>query len=143
MKYHLRAADKADFDFLYRLKVVCLKEYVAAIWGWDEAFQRKHFATHFDPAASHIIVAHGRDIGQLSVKKQPEALYLNGIYLLPAYQQQGLGGQIIRDILSRAQACGRPVRLQVIIGNPAVHLYERLGFRVIDKSDTHLLMRNG
>lgn len=143
MKYHLRAVDRADYDFLYRLKVVCLKEYVTAIWGWDEAFQRNRFAAHFDPAASHIVVAYGRDVGQLSVERQTEAYNLNGIYLLPAYQSQGLGGLIIRDVLSRAQVIGKAVQLQVIIGNPALHLYERLGFCVIDKTDSHFIMRFG
>ncbi len=33
-----------------------------------------------------------------------------------------------------------PVRLQVIKGNPARNLYERLGFTVTGETDTHLLM---
>jgi hypothetical protein len=42
--YQLRPATAADYDFLYQLKVAALKEYVAATWGWDEAYQRQHFA---------------------------------------------------------------------------------------------------
>jgi len=143
MKYHLRRVAAADFDFLYRLKVVCLKEYVTAVWGWDEAFQRSHFTANFDPTDSHIVVACGRDIGQLSVELRPAEIHLNGIYLLPAYQGQGLGGRIIGDVLTRAHANDRPVQLQVIIGNPAHRLYERLGFRIIQKTGTHLLTRRG
>ena len=142
MNYHLRQAEAADFGFQYRLKVVCLKEYVTAIWGWDEDFQRSHFAAHFDPADSHIVVAYGRDAGQLSVIDRPEELYLSGIYLLPAYQGQGLGSQIIGDVLAGARDGNRPVRLQVLKGNPARRLYERLGFRVVGRTDTHILMRS-
>jgi GNAT superfamily N-acetyltransferase len=143
MKYFLRRVEAADFDFLFRLKVVCLKEYVTAIWGWDEAFQRSRFAANFYPSDSHIIVACGRDIGQLSVEFRSADVHLNGIYLLPAYQGQGLGGRIIGDVLARAHAGNRPVQLQVIIGNPARRLYERLGFRATQKTSTHFIMRSG
>jgi GNAT superfamily N-acetyltransferase len=141
MKYFLRRAEATDFDFLFRLKVVCLKEYVTAVWGWDEAFQKSHFAANFDPCDSHIIVAYGRDVGQLSVDFQLAEVHLNGIYLLPAYQGVGLGGRIIDGVLRRANVGNRPVHLQVIVGNPARRLYERLGFSVIQKTDTHFIMR--
>ena len=143
MKYFLRQAKTTDYDFLYRLKVTCLKEYVAAIWGWDDDFQRSHFAAHFDPAASHIVVVCGRDAGQLSVIDRPEERYLSGIYLLPAYQGQGLGSQIIGDVLASARNEDRPVSLQVLVGNPARRLYERLGFKVVGRTATHTLMRSG
>ena len=142
MKYYLRQAKATDFDFLYRLKVVCLKKYVAAIWGWDDDFQRSHFAAHFDPAGSHIVVVYGRDAGQLSVMDRSEERYLSGIYLLPAYQGQGLGGQIIGDVLAGARDSNRPVRLQVLKGNPAGRLYERLGFSEVGRTQSHILMRS-
>lgn len=143
MKYYLRAVTTIDFDFLYRLKVVCLKEYVTAIWGWDEAFQKRHFAAHFDPAAGHIVVAFGRDVGQVSVENHAEFDYLSGIYLLPAYQRLGLGSELIRDVLAKAGLNSKPVHLQVLVGNPALDLYRRLGFKVVDKTATHLIMHHG
>ena len=142
MKYYMRQVNATDFEFLYRLKVVCLKEYVAAIWGWDEEFQRNHFAAQFDPAGSYIVVAYGRDVGQLSVIDRLGERYLSGIYLLPAYQGQGLGSQIICDVLAGARHSDKPVRLQVLNGNPACRLYKRLGFKVTGRTQTHILMRS-
>lgn len=143
MSYFLRRVNRTDSDFLYRLKTACLKEYVAAIWGWDEADQRRRFMASFNPADSQIVVAFGRDVGQLAVDLEVEEVFLSGIYLLPAYQGQGLGSQILGDLLSEARQQQRPVRLQVLVGNPARHLYRRLGFRIIGKSDTHYVMRHG
>jgi ribosomal protein S18 acetylase RimI-like enzyme len=139
--YYWRRANSADRDFLYRLKAVCLKQYVAAIWGWDEADQRQRFNATFDPAAGQILVAFGRDVGQLSITRGPAEIYINGIYLLPAYQRQGLGSLILSDLLAEARQCKRAVRLQVLVGNPARNLYERLGFEVIDRTDSHTIMR--
>jgi len=141
MQYSLRAVNGADFDFLYRLKVACLKEYVAAIWGWNEAKQRRLFSENFDTTAGQIVVAFGRDIGQLSVEEGLNEIFLSGIYILPAYQRQGLGSQILQDLLVGARANGWPVRLQVLIGNPAQRLYQRLGFAVTGRNGTHFFMR--
>lgn len=142
MRYFLRKVGVADGEFLYRLKAACLKEYVSAIWGWDEANQRRRFSANFDPAGSRIVVAYGRDVGQLALEVAPGEIFLSGIYLLPAYQGQGLGSQILGDLLSEARQRRSPVRLRVLRGNPARDLYGRLGFRVIDKTDTHYVMRS-
>lgn len=141
MKYYLRRVNSADRDFLYRLKTACLKEYVAAIWGWNEAEQRRRFIANFDPVGSQIVVSFGRDIGQYAVELGPDEIFLSGLYLLPAYQGQGLGSQILRDLLLEARQSGRPVRLQVLVSNPARRLYERLGFAVIDETASHFIMR--
>jgi hypothetical protein len=60
MKYTLRPAAKSDFDFLYHLIEVCLKEYVEATWGWDDDFQQGYFAEHFDITGCQIVLVDGR-----------------------------------------------------------------------------------
>ncbi|MGB3712971.1 MAG: hypothetical protein WA996_00930 [Candidatus Promineifilaceae bacterium] len=67
MKYTLRKVTSDDYEFLYDLKVACLKEYVAATWGWDEEYQQQRFAGFFDPTVIQIIVVDGLDVGQISV----------------------------------------------------------------------------
>lgn len=139
--YALRPATKSDYDFLYSLKVACLKEYVSATWGWDEAFQQRHFAKQFDPAKVQIVAVDGRDVGQLSVENRDEELFLSGIYIFPGWQNEGLGTAIIRDVLSEAKDQNRPVALQVLKVNPARRLYERLGFEVVGETTTHYHLR--
>jgi ribosomal protein S18 acetylase RimI-like enzyme len=141
MKYTLRPATSNDYDFLYELKVACLKEYVAATWGWDEAYQQQRFTNFFDPAAIQIIGVDGQNIGQLSVEDMGGELFLSGIYLSPEWQNQGLGTEIIKDVLSTAKASGQQVSLQVLKVNPARRLYERLGFSIFAETDTHFKMR--
>lgn len=139
LAFQLRPAKTTDFDFLYNLKVACLKEYVTATWGWDEEFQRAHFARHFDLNHNQIITVNNHDVGQLQVEYRPDEVFLAGLYILPGYQRRGLGTAVIRELLREADQ--RPVQLQVLKVNPARHLYERLGFHVTGETDTHYQMQ--
>ena len=141
MNYTLRPAEESDYEFVYQLKVVCLKDYVSATWGWDEDFQRSFFADHFEPNDIQIIQFESLDIGQLSVEDRVNCLFLAGVYLLPAFQGRGIGSAIINDVLSCARTRHLPVCLRVLKVNPARNLYERLGFELIRENETHYNMK--
>jgi ribosomal protein S18 acetylase RimI-like enzyme len=141
MQYSLRPATDSDYDFLYQLKVTCLKEYITATWGWDETFQKEHFASHFDPQKSQIIMVNGEDVGELSVQDLVDELFLSRILIQPAYQGRGLGTALIQNLQNQAAAKKVPLSLQVLTVNPAYRLYRRLGFQVVERSNTHYLMK--
>ncbi len=138
--YALRQATEADYDFLFRLHKATMKDYVAQTWGWDEGVQAAFFRDRFDPARSQIVLVADREVGVLSLERQPAALLLANLRILPEYQGHGLGTAIIRTILEQARHEGIPVTLQVLKVNPARHLYERLGFVVTGETVTHYLM---
>ncbi|MFZ0544979.1 MAG: N-acetyltransferase [Candidatus Promineifilaceae bacterium] len=140
--YTLRPAKKADYDFLYHLIEVCLKEYVEATWGWDDEFQRSHFAEHFDVTGCQIVLVNGREAGQRTVVEENGSLYIASIYLLPEYQNHGVGTALLREVMVDGQTLGRPVTLQVLKANePARRLYERLGFVMTARKLTHYTMK--
>jgi ribosomal protein S18 acetylase RimI-like enzyme len=141
MKYSLRQASEEDYQFLFALKVLCLKDYVATMFGWDEKYQRRIYSERFDPSTIQIIVVDGEDVGQLSVEKEDEELYIAGLYIFPQWQNQGLGSAVIEDVLSSAIDQGFSVRLQVLRVNPARWLYERLGFEVYEETESHFRMK--
>jgi ribosomal protein S18 acetylase RimI-like enzyme len=142
MTYTLRPARKADYDFLFHLVEVCLKEYVEATWGWDDEFQQNHFAQHFDITGCQIVLVDGREAGQVTVIEQEHGFFISGIYILPEYQNRGLGSALIREVLAEAGEDGRPLTLQVLKANhPARRLYERLGFAVTAEKLTHYIMK--
>lgn len=59
---------------------------------------------------------------------------LYAIYLLAAYQGQGLGRQLVRTLVRRLRQEGMTaLRLWVLAENPARTFYERLGGRVVDE----------
>jgi ribosomal protein S18 acetylase RimI-like enzyme len=142
--YELRPAGPGDAEFLYRLNELALREAVEQTYGrWDEPWQRWHFRDRFDPAATRIVVAAGRDVGALKVLEHDDHLFLATIELHPDWQQRGIGSAILRDVLADAARKGKPVALQVFkVNAPARRLYERLGFVVTGETETHFHMRH-
>jgi ribosomal protein S18 acetylase RimI-like enzyme len=141
MKVTLRGATTNDIEFLFRLHRETMQMYVVQTWGqWDEAWQSQYFLDHFDPLSSQIIVAESKDIGVVSTVRRATDIFLSNIELLPAYQRQGIGAQLIRALIADACEKGLPIKLQVLKVNPAQKLYARLGFSVIGETVTHYMM---
>lgn len=136
----LRQATETDYAFLYSLHTATMKEHVTQTWGWDETIQQAMFRDKFDPGRSHIVEVDGRGVGVLSVERRPLTLFLANLQILPEEQGRGLGTAIIGTLLAQASDLGISVTLQVLKGNPARRLYERLSFVIVGETTTHYLM---
>jgi ribosomal protein S18 acetylase RimI-like enzyme len=141
----LREADTADEFFLYELYCSTRAEELAA-WGWDEvqreAFlrlqfraQQLHYGAQFPNADHSVVLANGRTVGRVLVNRREDEIRLVDIALLPEYRNAGIGTGLIRGLCDEGSATGRPVRLSVVKTNPALRLYQRLGFTVIGHDD--------
>jgi GNAT superfamily N-acetyltransferase len=139
----LRAAARDDEDFLFALHRDAMREYVDATWGWNETWQRAHFAATFAPARQAVIVHAGkrRDVGRVSLTRHWRKIFLRDIELLSPERNRGVGTAILEAVLTLAHGSNRYVELQVLRCNPAQRLYARLGFRVISDDGARLRMR--
>jgi GNAT superfamily N-acetyltransferase len=137
----LRDCREEDRAFIWEVRRQALREYVAAIWGWDESAQRSKFDERFTPLGHQVITQQGRDVGLLQVVDEGSQLIVGKIELLPEFQRQGIGTALMSRILDQAKRRAIPVRLQVLRSNtPARRLYERLGFIVTAETTTHFQM---
>jgi GNAT superfamily N-acetyltransferase len=137
----LRPATPDDYDFVFSVHCTAMRPYVEPIYGWDEDWQSCHIREQFDPDKRQIIRYGGADVGYISVEEQQSCHLLQMIAILPEYQGRGIGATLIRRLQRRARLKGVPLMLQVLKGNPARRLYERLGFKVFDATDTHHQLR--
>jgi GNAT superfamily N-acetyltransferase len=140
-RHHLRPATAGDFALIHAARALGLQEHVARIWGWDEADQRARFRAAFDPDQYQVVVVDGRSVGAISVRRADDVVLLADLEILPPWRGQGIGTALVRQVVGEAHACALPVTLQVLRGNPARRLYERLGFVVTGETATHVTMR--
>jgi GNAT superfamily N-acetyltransferase len=137
----LRKATADDSEFAYRTKKAALRKYVEQVWGWDEEEQRQLHERRFASHDFQVIQASGIDIGILAIVRKPECVKLNQLLILPEYQSRGIGTACMMRIIEDAAASELPVRLRVLkVNSRGAAFYQRLGFRSIGESDTHLLM---
>lgn len=140
MPLSFRPALWSDDQLLYRLLREALGPYVTILWGWDEAFQQERWAQVFDPSRWQVIADGRTEVGGLELEQRSSEVYLANLMIFPEHQRRGIGTAVIQRLLSTAHAEGRPVRLQVLKGNPARALYARLGFIGQGENETHSIM---
>jgi|SRR5215510_11186720 len=135
-----RPAVENDYQFMWDLHLQTLRSYVEATWGWDEQWQSKYFRETRDLSRYEILVNNGREIGCLGIRYEDKVLFLEYVAILPEYQNQGFGSEVVRDVLRSAAERGVPVRLSVLKVNPVRKLYERMGFQTIGSDEFRYYM---
>ncbi|MBN1356669.1 GNAT family N-acetyltransferase [bacterium] len=140
MKVVFRSAGKKDLDFLWNLKKQAMKTVVEKIYGWDDIFQYNLFIRGFRPAVIRIVQHDGRDIGMVEMMERPFDLFLSRIEILPEFQNRGIGTIVLNSLKAKSEITGKPLRLHVFKVNPAIRLYEKLGFSMESETDTHYQM---
>jgi ribosomal protein S18 acetylase RimI-like enzyme len=142
--YTLRAAGEADFDFLCDLHEATMRDYVHAVWGWDDAFQRKMYRDSFAANPRSIVIVDGADNGVVRIVRREADVYLGLVEIHPRVQRRGIGAAIVRSVVDEAIAARLPAALRVLKVNVgARRLYQRLGFAVVEENETHYDMRYG
>ena len=141
VRYQLRPAVAADYDFIYRLNKECFREFVTQIWGWDESLQADLFRKGFHPELTDIIACDSHDVGFFSVERRTDEIFLRSIVITADYQGQGIGGSLVRTLIGEATAAHFPITLQVLKPNPVTPFYEHFGFRITGQTETHFLMK--
>jgi ribosomal protein S18 acetylase RimI-like enzyme len=63
------------------------------------------------------------------------------IALLPEYRNRGLGHKLLEKLIDHLDGAYPAISLSVSVDNPAVRLYERLGFEVIERQGNSLTMK--
>jgi ribosomal protein S18 acetylase RimI-like enzyme len=104
--------------------------------------QHRFYQEQFPDASFQVILLGDRPIGRLYLHRRDDELHIIDIALLPAYRRTGLGGALLRDVLAEADAAGKPVRIHVERFNPALRLYERLGFSRTGDTGVYFLMEH-
>ncbi|WP_417419988.1 GNAT family N-acetyltransferase [Halomonas sp.] len=106
---------------------------------WDSAL----FDSEWRTLESYQLVINAHPVGLLCINQDTEACYIRELQIAPQWRRQGLGTAAIHYTVDRARKLGiDTLRLRVFCINPAVALYERMGFHIRKTEDnTHYMQR--
>jgi ribosomal protein S18 acetylase RimI-like enzyme len=136
VKIELRPATKDDKLFIESLYFEAHRWIIEKLFGWrGDEFEREKFSQLYNAPNTAIVTVDGRRAGWLTVRRQPDAIHLDQIYLSAAWRNHGIGSSLIRQLMGEARAAKVPLTLSTATINPASQLYERLGFRVVSEGE--------
>jgi ribosomal protein S18 acetylase RimI-like enzyme len=142
----LRPARPDDRELLYGIYASTRVEELANV-PWDdeakEGFLRAQFDAqdrwwreHYEGASFDVVLVDGEPAGRLYTFATEDEIRIVDIALLPAFRGSGIGSALLRDVL----ADGRRVTIHVERMNPALRLYERLGFKLAEDRGVYLFL---
>jgi len=146
----LREETAADKDFLADLYASTREEELRPV-TWSDAQKRAflreqfelqwaHYRQHYEGAEWLIVLREAAPIGRLYLKTGSVEVRLMDVALVRAQRRQGIGTALMRSIRRYADGLGMPVSLHVEPFNPAIGLYERLGFATVETRGIYCYM---
>jgi ribosomal protein S18 acetylase RimI-like enzyme len=106
-------------------------------------FQAQHawYQEHYGDAQFDLVLVDGIPAGRLYVHRRATEIRLVDISLLSEYRSRGIGTALLRELFDESAESGKPVTIHVEKYNPAMRLYERLGFVPIADRGVYLLLQ--
>lgn len=139
MQIELRPALNQDFEYCKRLYFAGMKTIIEEL-HLDMGAQAITFREQWVLTEVRIITANGSDVGWLHTTAKDGGLFVAQLFVDGPFQRQGIGTEVMRRLISGAARLNQAVRLAVVKINPAVRLYERLGFQTTHHDDRKFYM---
>lgn len=147
----LRRIEDADLPFLAELYASTRREELARVpWTeeqreaflhWQFEGQHRHYLQYYPGCEFLVIEWQDERIGRIYVDRWDDEIRLVDISLVPRHRGRGLGTALLRGLLDEGQERGLPVTIHVEYNNPAMRLYRRLGFLLLEDRGIYHLMK--
>ena len=124
-------ADETHREFSYQVKKAAEGEYITLMFGWDEDVQRDLHAKAWQEQKPDIITYDDRLIGTIATIESQDRIEIGQFFILPDYQNKGIGTHLLKSILDKADRLGKNVTLKFLKNNRVKSLYARHGFRLV------------
>ncbi len=150
-KLALRPIRNDDLDFLYQVYASTREDELAPL-PWTDSQKRTflqmqfnaqhhYYQEQFAEASYQVILQDEQPVGRLYVDRGSDEIRIIDIALLGAARNQRIGSLLLQQILDEATLSGKRVVLHVEKNNPALRLYQRLGFQVKEDKGVYWFMQ--
>jgi len=146
----LRLAKDEDVEFL-RILYASTREEELAVTEWDETQKRAfcgmqfeaqaaHYREHYPAAEYAVIECEGSRAGRLYVNRGEREIRIMDLALLPEWRGKGIGTTLLRKLQNEAASRSVSLSIHVEKFNPALRLYERLGFVAVEERGVYFFV---
>ena len=141
MRLTTRPATDSDAAFARETHHSAYRDVVMAQYGaWDDADQDRYFEDNWREAKFDILLSDDTPCGYAAVEYRADDVHVRELVIHPKWQGRGIGTAFLKQVMESAAQKGLPVRLGTQHRNRALKLYQRLGFREIGRTETHVLL---
>ncbi len=140
-----------DLDFLCELYADTRADEMT-LSGWEQTeidkflnmqfnIQHKQYMDNYKKAQFEIVLYNKVPAGRLYVDRRKKEIRIIDIALLRQFQRQGIGSRIMKNLITETDDKQVPIGLHVEYNNPAMGLYERLGFKKCELIGIYYFMK--
>ncbi|MBB6634751.1 GNAT family N-acetyltransferase [Cohnella thailandensis] len=146
-----RLAVPEDEPFLFEVYADTRSEELSS-WGWTKEqsnlflrmqyeAQRRSYFGDASSAKEEVVQYEKERVGRILTRTTDLVLAIVDISLLSGFRNRGFGTELIRRCQRHAYGTNRSVELHVLNGNPAMRLYDRLGFEAVSEASPYIAMK--
>ena len=90
--------------------------------------QLADYKKHFPGAAYQLIIFKKQPAGRFYTWENNSEIRVLDITLLPLFRGKGIGTYLLKELIKRSNSVKKKISLHVEQANPALQLYQRVGF---------------
>ncbi len=129
--FDFRRVRPDDFGFCWPLYRDALQPLSIGLFAWDDQAQQQRVRQALGDEGASVLQTEGSDAGWLHCSETRFTIHLGHLYLAADRRNRGLGTSFLTWMSDRARRKGKDFTLDVMKNNPALALYERLGFKPV------------
>lgn len=137
MKMSIQVLKEIELDEILPVVKNGIYEFVEAVFGWDDGFQKTRLLNEYDACWYHWVFYNNQKVGLVCFKFLKNNLHLHFLILFPEFQGKGIGVLVMEYLhnLARQESSYAITLSSFITNDRAVNFYKKLGYQVILKED--------
>lgn len=112
----------------------------SAFISMQSAAQAADYKSKCPGARFRIVTYNNKDAGRIYTCETETGIRLLDITLLPKFRNKGIGSYLLQQLIERSNKTQKILSLHVELSNPALKLYQRLGFVPLTNDGRHYYM---
>jgi ribosomal protein S18 acetylase RimI-like enzyme len=136
MDLEFKQAAAGDSAWLFDTYRQTMRDFVTAVYGWNEETQRAGFAKSMRQGCCQIVICEGKCCGFVHWEVEPDLVWLRMLCIVPEMQRQSIGSSALTKVMSLSAQLHKPLYLHVFTGNGvACDWYKKIGFVEVENDE--------